>query len=130
MIYDNEFDYEAKLILAVFGECENCSYFEKILVACVGWNRFRKRKFFNSIEKDFFGYKRNIKIDNPLSRESFIDTVKAVKDARILTHEMKPKFSEIYFFNLHGQLPKTRLEVKEIFFKKETKHHFFAITNF
>ena len=125
MIYDNELDYEAKLILATLGEAEDCNYSEKILIACVGWNRFRYRKIFNEIEKDFKGYKRKIVIDNVFTRNAFIESVKAVIEARILVNERKPIYSEVVFFNLHGKLPSSWFELEKVKLKFKTKHHFF-----
>jgi len=122
-------EYRAKLAIAVMGEAENCSYFEKVLIACVGWNRYREQKkyYFNPLEKDFQGYNRLITINN-VSRDAMEDSIKAVDEAYVLTQN-NIKYRDIYFFNLYGEKPSTssNIETEEVFFRKNLKHHFFKI---
>jgi hypothetical protein len=125
IITDNERDYKHKLILAVLGEAEGESYEEKFLIACVGWSRFLKKKHFNEIEEDFLGYNRPIVIDNPLTRQAFLDSCKAVEDAFIkVVVERNAMYSQLYFFNLSGHPPVKK--AKAIRFEN-VKHIFYTI---
>ena len=125
IIYDNERDYKHKLILAVLGEAEGESFEEKFLIACVGWARYLKKKHFNSIEKDFLGYTRPIIIDNPLTRQAFLDSCKAVEEAFIrVVVERKPLYSELYFFNRSGHPPVKNAKAVRF---ENVKHIFFTI---
>jgi len=118
--------YKFKLQLAVLGECENCSMFEKYLVAMVGWNRyFNMKKYrFNDLETDFLGYSRKIIIDNDLTRNAFIDSGIAVERA-FIERELSD-YKDLYIFNLSGEKPKSFFKVEAVKFK-DCKHTFFKI---
>ena len=121
-------DYRAKLIIATMGEAESCSFFEKFLIACVGWNRwlYQKKYKFNSIEQDFLGYRREIKI-NEVSRLAMEDSIKVVDRAFVeLNANKNSEYSKIFFFNLSGHKPSTIFDVEEVKFEN-TQHHFFKI---
>jgi hypothetical protein len=129
MITDKEETYESKLIWAVMGECENCSPEEKFLIACVGWNRWRHKEWFENIEKDFYGYNRKIVIDNPLSRQAFLDSVRAVHMAKTdLARNLNTLHAKIFFFNLSGEKPQIKVPVfKADFPGMKLKHTFYGI---
>ncbi|AJW77009.1 hypothetical protein [Marinitoga sp. 1155] len=120
-------DYRAKLIIAVMGEAESCSFFEKYLIACVGWNRwFHQKKYrFNPLEKDFLGYRREI-IINDVSREKMEESIKAVDRAFIELNAGNKKYNDLFFFNLSGKKPSTIFKVEPVIFDKIV-HTFFRI---
>jgi len=74
--------------LIVHGEAENCSYEEKKWIAHVILNRLSQPYLFRSLEKDFKGLSRRIKIENNLERQAFIDSINAVLEA-IEEHKLK-----------------------------------------
>lgn len=134
-------DFLAKLAIAVMGECENCEYKEKVLIALVGLNRFISNelgfiKFF-PLEKDFLGYNRVININNSLSRNAMEDSFKAVLNAKyyinsVITDDVfgEKDYHKIFFFNLAGEKPSTIYNVKKCSFDFKTKHTFWKIVEF
>ncbi|MHA1228410.1 MAG: hypothetical protein ACTSPV_16900 [Candidatus Hodarchaeales archaeon] len=127
----------AEMILAVFGEAENCSFEEKKWIACVILNRVLSEKFkFNPIEKDFQGYKRKMIISNEIERQAFKEVVKACIEAcndRMYFNWDDSKGA--YFFvrkNLYSEKEfQKKLGIKHIIKKIEApewfKHDFYTI---
>ena len=67
--------------LIVHGEAEECDFLEKKWVAHVILNRMKEPEKFRSLEKDFKGFTRPMKITNRIERIAFIESVDAVIQA-------------------------------------------------
>lgn len=69
------------IVLIVHGEAESCTIEEKKWIAHVVLNRLRAPEQFRSIEDDFKGLKRKMKIENRIERMAFIESIDAVIQA-------------------------------------------------
>lgn len=128
------FNNLADLILVVYGECENCSFLEKQAVAHVYLNRLESDYKFRSVEEDFKGYTREMKITNKLEREAFKESVQAALRA-IYDHYVSQKdlTDGAVFFALkekYGNIDMSKIfgvEVEPVEISNNFKHMFFRI---
>lgn len=131
----------SKIAIMVMGEGENVSYEEKVLIALVAMNRYiateMKLLKFNPLEKDFFGYRRQLKITNKLERKALQDSIEASIEAReIINHkesiiQLFGEFSwkYIYFFNKGKIKPSTKYKVEKCNLNIKTEHNFYKIAD-
>lgn len=121
----------ADLILIVWGECENCCFEEKQWVAHVVLNRLKEPNKFRSIEKDFKGYTRHLKITNKLERKAFKECVSAVIHALIDDRIMKlDPTNGAVFFALKDDIDYSKtfgVDVEMVKAPKNFKHYFFKL---
>lgn len=128
------FNNLADLILVVYGECENCSFLEKQAVAHVYLNRLESDYKFRSVEEDFKGYTREMKITNKLEREAFKESVKASLRA-VYDHfvNLKDPTNGAIFFALkekYGNIDMSKIfgvNVEPVELPNNFKHMFFRI---
>ncbi|MGQ4834690.1 MAG: hypothetical protein ACP6IS_12465 [Candidatus Asgardarchaeia archaeon] len=120
----------ADLILVVWGEAENCCFEEKKWVAHVVLNRLKKPNKFRSIEEDFKGYTRPLKITNKLERRAFKECVEASLSALYETKLNIDPTDGAVFFALKDNIDYSkafRVDVEMVETPKNFKHYFFKL---
>ena len=112
----------------VQGEAEGQSLEEKVFVALTIVNRTLQNEIkFQSIEEDYLGQSRKLKVTNPVERRQMEESINAVLIALEL-HKRREDLRDIYFFNNHGKKPSSWYKVEEVDLSEfNFKHYFFRI---
>lgn len=100
--------YLEDCIKVIFGEGEECSYNEKVLIGITFWNRLINpfKLKFNDYKNDFAGYKRFIVLrqenpeyfNNKIVKEQFEYSKKAAEVSYKIAYSNDPKYNLYYFF--------------------------------
>lgn len=78
----------------VMGECESCTFVEKLYVAAVVKNRLNSEQAFNKLPVDFYGYYRDINLDSRLTKSQYLLSILA----SVIVIFYNPN-ENIYFFS-------------------------------